>query len=420
MREPDGGISRSTESHVFSFCKAQYTKCRIRGLYRRKRYDLRMRKTKLLLLVALLLGVGVAKAEVTTDKVVISDLTLEPGGNQAYFTISLEGSDVLYSAYDISLVIPEGLEVVYKDGFPYVQMFKGASGMYPYVTEEDPFEGTSTTTYTHTLASNIIDGNVLRIMCYSTKSESLRSTSGRLCGVFVKASPYMKPGDIAIAIKDVYLTTSAAVQYEPEDYVSTAVQAAATSTLTLKVSDTNKYGTCILPFDYALPADGSLEAYTCSSYTDDALVLEKATAIAAYIPYILYSENGFSATISGTVDAAKYPAGGTVKSGHLVGTLVQTELTEGCYVMQNQGDGPMFYRVGAVPFALSAGKCYVELPEGTNVASLRIGGSTTGLESIHNSEFIIQNCIYNLLGQPVTHMLPGRVYIVDGRKVVAK
>ena len=84
-----------------------------------------MRKTKLLLLVALLLGVGVAKAEVTTDKVVISDLTLEPGGNQAYFTISLEGSDVLYSAYDISLVIPEGLEVVYKDGFPYVQMFKG-------------------------------------------------------------------------------------------------------------------------------------------------------------------------------------------------------------------------------------------------------------------------------------------------------
>lgn len=37
---------------------------------------------------------------------------------------------------------------------------------------------------------------------------------------------------------------------------------------------------------------------------------------------------------------------------------------------------------------------------------------------IHNSEFTIQNCIYNLLGQPVTHMLPGRVYIVNGRKVI--
>ena len=377
-----------------------------------------MRKTKLLLFVALLFGVGVAKAEVTTDKVVISELTLMPGGDQAYFTISLEGSDILYSAYDISLVIPEGLEVVYKDGFPNVQMFKGASGMYPYVTEEDPFEGTSTTTYTHTLASNIIDGNVLRIMCYSTKSESLRSTSGRLCGVFVKASPYMKPGDIEIAVKDVYLATSAAVQYEPADYVSTSVKTGTTSTLTLKVSEANKFGTCILPFDYELPADGSLKAYTCESATDDALLLAKASKIEAYTPYILYSETGFSATISGEVDAVNYPEGGTVKSGHLVGTVVKQQLTEETsYVMQNQGEGAMFYRVNpASPFALAAGKCYVELPAGTSASALRIGG-TTGIEpSTFNSQF----SIFNLLGQPITHMLPGRIYIVNGRKVIAE
>ena len=377
-----------------------------------------MRKIKLLLFVALLFGVGVAKAEVTTDKVVIGELTLMPGGDQAYFTISLEGSDILYSAYDISLVIPEGLEVVYKDGFPNVQMFKGTSGMYPYVTEEDPFEGTSTTTYTHTLASNIIDGNVLRIMCYSTKSESLRSTSGRLCGVFVKASPYMKPGDIEIAVKEVYLATSAAEQYEPADYVSTSVKAGTTSTLTLKVSEANKFGTCILPFDYELPADGSLEAYTCESATDDALLLTKAAKIKAYTPYILYSETGFSATISGEVDAVNYPEGGTVKSGHLVGTVVKQQLTEeASYVMQNQGEGAMFYRVNSEsPFTLAAGKCYVELPAGTSASALRIGG-TTGIEpSTFNSQF----SIFNLLGQPITHMLPGRIYIVNGRKVIAE
>ena len=409
MRRPDGGMSRSTESHVFSFYKAQHTNCRIRGLYRRKRYDLRMRKTKLLLFIALLLGtVGAAKAdEVTADKVVISELTVEPGGSgDAVFTVSLEGS-LQYTAYQLSLVLPAGLEVCVTDGEYDVYML-GTSGFYPR-------RGNS-----HSLGANVVDGNVLNITCFSSTNALFSKTSGDLFEVYVKASPYLKPGDVEIEVRDVKLVTADEVKYLSEDYVSTAVQASATSTLTLKVSAANKYGTCILPFDYALPADGSLEAYTCEAYTDDALVLTKVTEMAAYTPYILYSdsENGFSATISGTVDAAKYPAGGTVKSGHLVGTLVPCELTEGSYVMQNQGDGPMFYRVGDVPFALSAGKCYVELPEGTNVTSLRIGGSTTGIESIHNSEFIIQNCVYNLLGQPVSNMQPGHVYIVNGRKVI--
>ena len=376
-----------------------------------------MRKTKLLLFVCSLFAMGAVMAETTTDKVVISELTLTPGGAQTYFTVSLEGSQ-LYSAYDIQLVIPEGLEVVYKDDAPYVQMFKGATGIYPFVTEEDPFEGTSTTTYTHSLSSNVIDGNVLRVMCYSNKNESLKTTSGRLFGVFVKASPYLKPGDVEIAVKDVYLTTSAAKQYEPADYVSTSVKAAATSTLSLKVSASNQFGTCILPFDYALPADGSLEAYTCSNHTADALLLEKVDKIAAYTPYILYSENGFSATISGEVDATKYPAGGIVKNGHLVGTVVQTELAETTsYVMQNQDSGVKFYQVDpASPFVLAAGKCYVELPEGTSSPSFRIGG-TAGID---NEQMTMDNSsvIYNVLGQRVDRMTSGHVYIVNGRKVI--
>lgn len=376
-----------------------------------------MRKIKLLLFVCSLFTMGAVMAETTTDRVVISDLTLSPGGAQAYFTVSIEGSQ-LYSAYDIQLVIPEGLEVVYKDDAPYVQMFKGVTGIYPFVTEEDPFEGTSTTTYTHSISSNMIDGNILRVMCYSGKSESLTATSGRLFGVFVKASPYLKPGDVEIAVKDVYLTTSAAEQYEPEDYVSTSVKAAATSTLSLKVSSTNQFGTCILPFDYELPNDGSLEAYTCSNYTSDVLLLEKADKIAAYTPYILYSEGGFSATISGEVDATKYPADGIAKNGHLVGTVVQTELAEETsYIMQNQGSGVKFYQVdSASPFVLAAGKCYVELPEGATSPAYRIGG-TAGID---NAQLTTNNSsvMYNVLGQRVDRMTSGHVYIVNGRKVI--
>ena len=364
-----------------------------------------MRRTKLLLLVALLLGVGVANAEVTTDRVVISDLVVEPGGDgEAIFTVSLEGS-LQYTAYQVSLVLPEGLEVSTFEGEYDVYML-GSSGFYPR-------RGQS-----HSLGANVVDGNVLNVTCFSSTNALFSRTSGDLFEVYVKASPYLKPGDVKIEVKGVKLVTVDETKYESADYVSTAVQAAATSTLTLKVSAANKFGTCILPFDYTLPADGSLEAYTCEAYTDDALVLSKVDKMEAYTPYILYSEAGFSATLTGTVDAAKYPADGKVQSGHLVGTLVPCELTAGSYVMQNQGDGPMFYRVGAVPFALSAGKCYVELPAGTSAASLRIGGSTTGIAPIQNSTFNSQFSIFNLLGQPVSNMQSGRIYIVDGRKVI--
>ena len=378
-----------------------------------------MQKTKLLLLVCFLFMMGAVMAETTTDRVVLSELTVEPGGEYGFFTVNLEGSKA-YTGYEVHLILPEGLEVFYSDDAPVVYMANDdlsldGNDIYPYTTNIM----TKKKTYTHTVSSNVL-GNELIVACISTKNDNLKATSGALFHVFVQATPYLKPGDVEIGVQGVKLVTVDETKYEPAAYVSTAVQADATSTLTLKVSATNKFGTCILPFDYALPADGSLEAYTCSEYTADALVLEKASKIAAYTPYIIYSEKGFSQTISGTVDATKYPANGIVKSGHLVGTVVQTELTEATsYVMQNQGQGPKFYQVDpASPFVLSAGKCYVELPEGTNVSSLRIGGSTTGIESIHNSEFIIQNCIYNLLGQPVTHMLPGRVYIVNGRKVI--
>lgn len=365
---------------------------------------------------------GAVMAETTTDKVVLSSLTVEPGSGEVYsFTVSLQGSEY-YTGYQIDLQFPEGLEPAYNNkGQLRVSMVKPS--LYPYSTEEeenDEGEIVEVKSYTHTLSYSFNKSNTLRVASYSSLNEEFTKTSGSLFKVYVKATPYLKPGDVEIKIKNVTLVTPDETKYLAEDYVSTAVQAESTSTLTLKVSAANRFGTCILPFDYELPADGSLEAYTCSSYTADALVLEKVDKIAAYTPYILYSEAGFSQTLAGTVDATKYPADGIVKSGNLVGTVVQTELTEATtYVMQNQGQGPMFYQVDPVsPFVLAAGKCYVEMPEGTSSPSFRIGG-TTGIEK---TEFRILNSelIYNLLGQPVRNMQPGRIYIVNGRKVIAK
>lgn len=370
-----------------------------------------------------LLVVGAVMAESTTNRVVVGGLNVNLNGEETYFTVSLEGSR-LYSAYDIQLQLPDGLEVVYKGDAPNVQMFKGKTGIYPYTEEEDPFEGTTTTTYSHVLSSNVIGRNTLRVMCFSMSNENLTATSGRLFGVYVKATPYLKPGNVEILVKEVCLTTAEPMEeYKPADEVRVAGQAGgqagATTSLILNVSGDHKYGTCILPFDFALPADGSLKAYTCSGHTDVALVLERKNRIEAYKPYVLYAEHGFEQEISGTVDATKYPEGGILKNELLVGTVVRTEVKgDEFYVLQNQGEGPMFYRVGPeTSFAVPAGKCYVELPAGSAGApSFRMGEATAigDMPLIKDDEAVI----YNVLGQRVNRMQAGRIYIVNGRKVI--
>ena len=363
-----------------------------------------MRKTKLLLFVALLCMVGVIRAVETSDHVVIGELTVSPGNNEgSVLTLSLEGS-VKYTAFQMSLELPVGLEVCYSDG--YYQVYKSSSsGFYPQMGEA------------HSLGANVVDG-MLNVACFSSSNAEFSNTSGELFKVHVKASPYLKPGPLEIKVKDVKLVTVDEVKYEPADYVSTSVEAAATSTLSLRVSETNKYSTCILPFDYQLPTDGSLVAYSTDSYTTDVLLLTKVEEMKAYTPYILYSEGGFSVTISGKVETEKYPEEGTVKNGLLVGAVTAQTLTAGSYVMQNQGSGCMFYRVGSTPFILAAGKCYVEMPDGTAAPSFRIGG-TTAINSAHNSESN-QNSIYNVMGQRVRNMTSGQIYVIDNKKVIAK
>lgn len=384
-----------------------------------------MNKNKLILFFTALLAVTAAKADVeTSDKIVISELQVEPGSSTVYnFTVSLEGSETIYTAFEIDLTLPEGLGVATTNkGDLRVSMVKPS--LYPYDIEEEENEDgeiEEVKTYTHQLSKAMINQNTLKVIVMSMQNEQFTKTSGNLFKVYVQASPYLKPGDAEIGVS-AKLVTIDEVKHIPAAYTSTSVKATNTSILTLKVSDSSKFGTCILPFDYELPADGSLKAYTCDNCTSEEMLLTSVqnNKMEAYIPYILYAPNGYIATISGTVDATKYPEEGYVKQGYLVGTVVKKELTEQTsYIMQNQGSGAMFYHVGATPFVLNEGKCYAELSSGASARSLIMSDDATGIEStiFTGSEPTI---IYNLNGQRVTKMLPNRIYIVDGKKVIYK
>jgi hypothetical protein len=136
----------------------------------------------------------------------------------------------------------------------------------------------------------------------------------------------------------------------------------------------------------------------------------------AFTPYIVYAPNGFDGTLTGTVDAERYQE--TVTNGYLSGTVVKTEITgdAGNYVLQNQGEGPMFYRVGDTSFAIPAGKCWLTLPASLQgVAAFQLH-RPTGIETIPVSS-LDANIIYDLSGRRIAQPAKG-VYIVGGKKVV--
>ena len=378
-------------------------------------------KNKFVLLLALLFVASVARPDVeTTDRIVLSELaSVVPGSSEVYsFTVSLQGNDTYYTAFEIDLTFPEGMSVAYNNkGTARVSMVKPS--LYPYtVEEEEDEEGEmkEVKNYSHTLSAAMVSSNCLKVIVMSMQNDEFTRTSDDLFKVYVQASPYLKPGSNGIGVS-AKLVTKDEKMHTPTEYTSNTLTVENSSSLTLAVSSENQFGTCILPFNYNLPADGSLKAYTCNQCTIEELLLtEEQTMMQAYTPYILYSPSGFSANISGTVDAEKYPEGGIVKQGYLVGTVVQKELKESTsYVMQNQGYGALFYSVGETPFVLSAGKCYAELPDGSEARVIRMDDAT-GIIETENVELESENG-FDLSGRLVQKLQKG-VYIVNGNKVV--
>ena len=182
---------------------------------------------------------------------------------------------------------------------------------------------------------------------------------------------------------------------------------------TIAITAANKYSTCILPFDAALPT--GVEAYECSTVTGEYLDLIEAGSLVARTPYILYAPNGVNTTLRGVVEEPK--ADNQVKKGLLTGYVFDAQaltLAAGDYVLQNQGQGVMFYNAAGISLTIPAGRCYLTVP-GNKARALRIRRETTDIDEVIEEG---ESIIYDLMGRRVTEMQPGRVYIVNGKKIV--
>lgn len=381
-------------------------------------YNLSIRAWLLSLLCLLVGGRAVANEpqlpKPTNDHITVNDVTLVPGSTDTYqVEISLVGSQI-YTAFQMDIVFPPGVEpVLMRD--VYVKLFN---------TDDNDLCSSS-----HTIGVSygaVKDKErTLRMSCVSLQASPFYGKSGKLLYFKVKASPYLKPGDVVLKVTNLdFITKENAQKYHCKDQTLT-LHAKAESTATLSVSGSSHYGTCVLPFAVStLPAD--VKAYSAKGLDDTGqlVVLDEVTQLAAYTPYILYSTSGYilystsgyTGSLKGTVDASQY--GEVVSDGLLRGAIAPQKRKDG-YVLQDLGAGAKFYAMDGVEFLIPEGKCWLEMPAAQASApqyGIQIG-TTTGITAPTTSASA-HGKIYTLDGKEVKTMQPGGIYVVNGKKVL--
>ena len=180
------------------------------------------------------------------------------------------------------------------------------------------------------------------------------------------------------------------------------------------------YATYIAPADVTIPS--GVKAYSCDGAEGTALVLTEVTnTIPKDKPVILIAAGGYS-------DDTTYgysnmnPKSETFTEEPLVGTYVDTPAPAGSYVLQDGSEGAKFYKVsgeaGQQP-TVKANHVYLYFPA-SEVRAFALEDAT-GIETIHNSQFIIHNDdeTYNLAGQRVGNDFKG-IVIKNGKKQLNK
>lgn len=354
---------------------------------------------------------GAKADDVVNDYVYATELQFDSEYDLYYFDVKLNGSK-LYTSYGMDIQLPAGMEVVNDEYGIFVEIIKTIYPTYGRNKE-----------YTHTVnpAFPYPDNHShLRVGCMSSQNQSLMETSGDLFRVYVTINYTSKSWPLGvIKIYDAELNLrekGVIIPFTPPVKETVVASHTGDTTLPVNISSAAKWSTCILPFSTALP-DG-VKAYTCSSNDEINIHLSEAESIEAFKPYVLYSENGYSGTMSGTVNADNIPKSGVVSDGYLCGAIVPQTAKEG-YVLQKQDAGVKFYSIAeGDSFTIPAGKCWLSLQNGAQAKALdfMIDDDVTGI----NSVFVpASNIIFDVYGRQVNNAANG-LFIKNGKKIIIK
>ena len=167
--------------------------------------------------------------------------------------------------------------------------------------------------------------------------------------------------------------------------------------------------------DYALDFSNSEIRAFYAMVSGDNLIFREVEKVPANTGVLLYKVGGASDDIpvySGTTDDV-------TGNAFVRGTGAAVSYDDKNYILFNGDEGLGFYKANNNPVATN--RAYIQVPASTNVKCflLDLENDPTGIESIQNSKFKIQNedAIYNLAGQRLSKMQKG-INIVNGKKVL--
>lgn len=157
-------------------------------------------KKLLIALTAFLLTAITASA----DEVVVKDFTIKQGGT-AVVEIELNNPDETYTAFQMDLLLPEGITLA-----------TGEDG-------EALIENGSRLGSDHTIACSAIEGGV-RLVCVAAMSDAISGTGGALCTITLQADRTVAAGQSYEGeLVDVYFTTLETARNRQLDDVSFSI-----------------------------------------------------------------------------------------------------------------------------------------------------------------------------------------------------
>ncbi len=336
-----------------------------------------------------------------SDSALNSVDALPMDGNKGIITFGLAArgggnldSARFYTAYNLDIALPYGLEAVKKDGEPAVSL-----------PEDFSLYAKRIGLLSHSIAAATRGNGVVRVACSSNSNKDFRAASGDLFEMGVRvSSPFYKPGENLLRLSNQNLTVRANAQkYVPRDTVSAIRIAEGMVNVKVVVSAQSGYSTCVLPFSIQVPA--GLAAYECHASKGDTLFLYPTDYFEAYTPYIIYAHEGFSATLGGMTSAAAYSQrvgdDGVARNGLLRGALCPQSVSHG-YVLTQKGDTTLFLNANGTEYMVPAGRAWIET-ESESPALMMV---EDGLQNIPEAT------------APTPAKSPTRIYDLNGRRLL--
>ena len=383
-----------------------------------------------MLLPVTVLAQAPESSTLTNDVIKISDLTYDSDADAHYFTVSIEGEKEgqNYVNYQMDITLPNGISYDYTAGGSdepayWVEMYEDQDqDFYPFTKTGNKIK------FDHNFEFEFPESNRLRVLCYTTKNIPFKSKNGKLFYAYVKVDNEVFASSFSpkplVTVTKVRISNEDGKLYHINDFTSRPFSTGIASERNLKlyINASNQVGTLILPFSAELPQ--GVKAYTCAAVDaeeEDLLSLVPASSFEACKPYLVYAPNGYDGTLSGTVDMSRdYPLDDIYSEGMLTGVLKTTVVNSG-YIMQNQGDGPMFYNAEGSSFSLNAGRCYLTPAQSASIKAYAFDfGQANAIEGVTDSKPADGNgVIYDLTGRPVVAPAQG-MYIFNGKKIFVK